>query len=452
MTRTKKKNNAALGISTDSLPIYQPNDQQNCFHRSDAKYKLIGGAMGGGKSKALCMEALSLSALINGNRGAIIRKSLTTLRRTTMVTFFQSLPGGSVREINKTEFRVTLNNGSEILFLDADESKDPLFDKLKSLELGWFAIDEASEVSKAAFQILVSRLRWKPAQGKYFGLLASNPEQCWIKEDFIDAPKPDHCYFPLLPKDNPYLPPEYIPNLRLIFDEVQQRKYIDGDWNIADDPMQIIPYTALKNCIATEEEIALLAGREAMGIDVAELGDDRTVFAYFNEAVCCNIESFRKLRVDEVSDLAKSRIIERRIDADMVGVDAVGNGAGVWGNLVGEGFNVQRIIAGASQVEVEPEEAGAGKFANLKSQMWWELRRDVLNPESGFKILNRQSLIQDLTAVRYTIESEKMVAVESKEKLNRRIGRSTDEGDACVIANWVRKTRSTQQYHWGFFR
>jgi hypothetical protein len=369
-----------------------------------------------------------------------------------MVTFFQALPPGSVREINKTEFRVTLNNGSEILFLDADESKDPLFDKLKSLELGWFAIDEASEVSKTAFQILVSRLRWKPAQGKYFGLLASNPEQCWIKEDFVDAPKQDHCYFPLLPKDNPHLPPEYIPNLRLIFDEVQQRKYIDGDWSIADDPMQIIPYTALKNCIASEEELALLAGKEALGIDVAELGNDCSVFAYFNEAVCYNIETFKKLRVDEVSEIAKSRIIERRIDADMVGVDAVGNGAGVWGNLVGEGFNVQRIIAGASQVPVEPEEAGAGRFANLKSQMWWDLRRDVLNPESGFRILNRQSLIQDLTAVRYTIEGEKMVSVESKEKLNRRIGRSTDEGDACVIANWVRKGRSTQQYNFGFLR
>ena len=84
--------------------------------------------------------------------------------------------------------------------------------------------------------------------------------------------------------------------------------------------------------------------------------------------------------------------------------------------------------------------------------MWWDLRRDVLNPESGFRILNRQSLIQDLTAVRYTIEGEKMVSVESKEKLNRRIGRSTDEGDACVIANWVRKGRSTQQYNFGFLR
>ena len=76
----------------------------------------------------------------------------------------------------------------------------------------------------------------------------------------------------------------------------------------------------------------------------------------------------------------------------------------------------------------------------------------MLNPENGFKIPNRQSLIQDLAAVRYSIEGEKTIAVEPKEKLKRRIGRSTDEGDACVIANWVRKTRIAEQYGFGFLK
>ncbi|MFI5250805.1 MAG: phage terminase large subunit [Bacteroidota bacterium] len=427
---------------------YVPTPSQNLLHDSNAKYRLIGGAMGGGKSKALCVEALRQSYTIPGNRGAILRKHYTTLRRTTMVTFFQTIPPEYIREYNKTEGRVTLTNDSEILFLDADESKDPLFEKLKSLELGWFAIDEASEIPRQAFQILVSRLRWKCSTGNYFGFLASNPEQSWLKEDFIDARKPDHQYIPALPKDNPYLPPEYVQNLRAIFDEHQQRKYIDGDWTISDDPLQIIPYAALKNCIATDEELATTNGKESLGIDVAELGDDQTVFAFFREGICYEIQTFKKLRVDEVAELAKNKILECSIDADRVGVDAVGNGAGVWGNLTGAGFNVQRIIAGASQVEGKDKQ----NFNNLKSQMWWELRKNVLDVESGFKIPNRQSLIQDLTAVRCTVEGEKKITVESKDRLKRRIGRSTDEGDALVIANWVRTPRSSDQYHFGILR
>ena len=118
--------------------------------------------MGGGKSKSICAEAIQLSLDIPGNRGAIVRKNLTTLKRTTMVTFFQTIPAELILEYNKTEQKVTFYNSSEILFLEADDAKDPLFEKLKSLELGWFAIDEASEVPRPAFHILVSRLRWKP--------------------------------------------------------------------------------------------------------------------------------------------------------------------------------------------------------------------------------------------------------------------------------------------------
>lgn len=425
---------------------YHPHQSQLWFHKSHAPYKLIGGAMGGGKSKSLCAEAINLSTEIPGNRGAIVRKNMTTLKRTTMVTFFQTLPPGLMEEFNKTEMRVKLANGSEILFLEADESKDAMFEKLKSLELGWFAIDEASEVPRQAFQILVSRLRWPAAQGRYTGLLASNPEQCWVKEDFIDSRKPGHRYFPALPRDNPSLPADYIKKLEDIFDENQRRKYIDGDWNVTDDPLQVIPYTALKNCIAPPAEMICLDGPESLGVDVAELGEDKSALAFFRGACCYEIQTYSKLRIDQLTEIVKQRIVERNIASENVGIDAVGTGAGLWGNLVGAGMDVQRIIAGAAEIPgIMPH-----KFTNLKSQLWWSLRMAVLDPDSGFRIPERQSLIQDLTAVRYTIEQERTIVMESKEHLRRRLGRSTDEGDACVIGNWVRMQNGGREYAWGY--
>ena len=422
----------------DFSKLYSPHASQAPFHSSPVRYKLIGGAMGGGKSAALCAEAIQLSLDIPGNRGAILRKNLTVLKRTTAITFFQVCPSELIADFNKTEMKVTLVNGSEILFLEADESKDRLFEKLKSLELGWWAIDEASEVSYNAFKVLASRLRWKASGGKYYGLLASNPEQCWVKEVFIDDVKENHGFFPALPKDNPSLPPDYIDNLKLIFDEVQQRKYIEGDWNVSDDPMQIIPYTALKNCIIEDDALVEETGIDSLGVDVAELGEDKTALAYMRNGYCFEVETFAKKRIDEVSQIIKARIIQRKIDADRVGIDAVGNGAGVWGNLTGDGMRVQRIISGEAPLETgEPFQ-----FANLKSQMWWTLRLDVLNPDSGFKIMKRQSLIQDITAPRYKIGQERKIIVEPKDDTKRRIGRSPDEGDALVICNWVRKRRT----------
>jgi len=427
---------------------YKPHATQLAFHKSNARYKLIGGAMGGGKSKALCAEAILLSHDIPGNRGAIIRKNMTTLRRTTMVTFFETIPQDMIAEYNRSEMRVVTREGSEILFLEADESKDPLFEKLKSLELGWFAIDEASEVPRAAFQILASRLRWKAAKGRYVGLLASNPEQCWVKEDFIDRKKTGHKYFPSLPRDNPNLPDDYLPRLREIFDEHQQRKYIDGDWNVTDDPLQVIPYSMLRNCVATKDELAAVEGEWALGVDVAELGDDKSVLCFFRGAACTEIEHYSRLRIDQLTAIVKQRIVEKDIASENIGVDAVGNGAGLWGNLVGAGFDARRIIAGAAEVpDVFPH-----SFANLKSQLWWAVRTAVMDPDSGFRIPDRAALIQDLTAVRYSIEQERTIAVESKDQLRRRLGRSPDEGDACVIANWVRQHLGERRYRFEYIR
>lgn len=394
--------------------------------------------MGGGKSAALCGEGIQLSLDIPGNRGAIIRRNRTTLKRTTLVTFFQVCPPELIKDYNQSELKITLINGSEILCIEADETKDPLFEKLKSLELGWYAIDEGSEVVKDAFAILGSRLRWKPARKRYYGLLASNPEQCWIKDDFIDRPVSGHGFFQALPKDNPFLPPDYIDNLKLIFDENQQRKYIDGDWNVTDDPLQIIPYTALKNCVATDEEIRAAGGIEYMGCDVAELGDDLSVFAFMRDGCCYELQDFKKKRIDEVSSLAKTRIVERGANAENVGIDAVGNGAGVWGNLTGDDFMVRRVIAGESPDEHVLSEF---QFANLKAQMWWQLRQDVLKPDTDFRIPNHQKLIQDLTAPRYRVASERKIEVESKDSLKKRLGRSPDYGEALVIANWMRHSR-----------
>ena len=48
---------------------YKPTDIQLNAHLSLTRYKLYGGAMGGGKTKWLCEEAKDLSLKYPGNRG-----------------------------------------------------------------------------------------------------------------------------------------------------------------------------------------------------------------------------------------------------------------------------------------------------------------------------------------------------------------------------------------------
>lgn len=426
----------------DFSAFYTPTSKQAEFHSCPSMYRLIGGAMGGGKSRAGCAEGIQLSLDIPGNRGVIVRKNLTVLKRTTMVTFFQVCPPELIKKYNRTDLIVTLVNGSEISFIEADKTKDPLFDKIKSLEIGWFFIDEANEVHEDAFKILCTRLRWSPANGSYFGNISSNPEDCWVKQRFVDTKNSNYAYIQSLPSDNPHLPKDYVDRMKEVLDDVQIQKYVYANWNVSDDPMRIIPYVQLHNILINEEDVtdvlSQVEGEEALAVDVAELGDDNTVLSHFRGSFLYQSKKYSKLLIPETTNIVRSEIISRGINHNQVGIDAIGVGAGVWGNLTSEGYRVRRLIAGeraSSEYQIDML-----SFSNAKSQWWWKMRRDIMDADSGLMIVNSKDLVADLLSIRYKIVSEKTIQVESKDAVKARISRSPDEGDAAVMANWVRNT------------
>lgn len=241
---------------------YVPTQTQSAFHRNASKFKLYGGAMAGGKSVALCAEVIRLCLAFPGNSVLLARKTLKDLKRTTMRTLSELMPSDIVESYNKTDGIITLRNGSEIILSDLEYP-----DKLKSLNLGAFAIDEASETNDDVFLMLSSRLRKNISGIRYFGLMASNPEPGWLKDRFIASKRPDHVYIQALTKDNPYLPQKYLEDLTKEFPLIWRQKYLEGSWNDfgsqvfkgewirASEGMNVvIKYTAIDPAISEDED------------------------------------------------------------------------------------------------------------------------------------------------------------------------------------------------------
>ncbi len=418
------------------------------------RYLLYGGAIRGGKSTVVLAIIILLAKVYPGSRWVVVRRDLQTIKRNTLPSFNRIAPRPFCGDINLSTMSVPCANGSEIIFMPESIATDRELNRFRGLEVNGFVLEEANELHEDTFNMCIQRAGpwgFEDAKDKppILILLTCNPSQGWVRTRFYNpfiagtlaAP---YYYLPAKIFDNPHIPPEYLESLKSLPPEVY-KIFVDGDWNIADDPLQVIPYRELHVRLAQPENLIDVEGELALGVDVGELGSDSTALAYWRGAALFEMELIRGKRTDEVSAVVQSRIVERSINPTRVGIDAVGVGAGVWGQLRGADLEVQRIIAGGGPVEFVAEDAVRAyelQFKNLKSQMWWQLRQDILTPESEIQILWKDSLIQDLTAVRYAIPREKMIVVEPKEETKKRIGRSPDEGDAAVIGNWVRGMRS----------
>jgi len=401
---------------------YQPKPKQVIAHKCRAKYMLFGGALGGGKSYFLCAEAIKNAMKFKGNRLVLVRKELSVLRRTTLVTFFSICPKEIIRSFNQTSLEVTFINDSKLLFLDANIAKDPMLQKIKGLEIGWFGIDEANEVSVEVYNMLKTRLRWvlpNKQKPRYEGRLTSNPEPCWLISTFIQSTNPDEVYIQSLTTDNYDENSEYVITLKEAFKDNPNflRKYLYADWSALDMINQLISSEVI---ISSAERIENGLEVTSMGIDVARYGDDKTVFTILKNGNIELIESYEQTSITEIVTRTIQLIHDYNIDPNYVGIDSVGVGAGVVDNLKSAGYDVIELQGGSKPEESQYEEAFLP--FNLRSQMYYELRRDMMNGQIGN--LTDETLKLELQSIQYEIYSDKKVKVISKEAIKKLLGRS----------------------------
>ena len=114
-------------------------------------------------------------------------------------------------------------------------------------------------------------------------------------------------------------------------------------------------------------------------------------------------------------------------------VDIIGIGAGVFDRLREQHLKVKAF--NASEGTDAKDTSGELRFLNKRAAAWWNLR-ELLDPASGptVAIPLDDRVIGDLTAPHWKPTSAGKIQVESKDEIRKRLGRSTDDGDAVVMA------------------
>lgn len=242
------------------IETYHPNSKQTLIHQSQATFKNMLGAFGSGKSRCGCEEGFKLSMSYPGNIGLVCRKDYTTLKDSTMKTWFEMVPLNSplVESWNQTTHDLYLKTPggkpSLIMFRGADE-----YQQFGSYELGWFFIDQAEQVKEEVFVMLQNRLRHQGV--KHCGIITPNPpsQYHWIHRIFEKQYKndPDYVSVHTSTYDNKEnLPGPYLERLEKMPDN-WKKMYLYGEYgfmaegdpvyadfrsetHVAKEPLQVI--------------------------------------------------------------------------------------------------------------------------------------------------------------------------------------------------------------------
>lgn len=227
------------------LGWFKPEPKQLAFLSCWDRDSCYAGGVGAGKTLSGGFKALMAALQWPGSKGLVARQTYRALEDTTKRVILDGddkppiIAPQLIAKRSNDENTVVLVNGSEILFRSFQDFN---MDKIKSLNLSWLYLDEATEATEKVWLSFVDRLRHPLGPRIAWGTTNPNGHD-WVWRKFhpdanagqIDsgvAGERPPVLFVAKSTDNPHLAPDYIARLRKMPKE-WQRRYVDASFDTA---------------------------------------------------------------------------------------------------------------------------------------------------------------------------------------------------------------------------
>lgn len=189
----------------------------------------------------------------------------------------------------------------------------------------------------------------------------------------------------------------------------------------------------------------------AIGCDVARFGHDMTVIYVIHGAEILTVERWSGQDTMKTAGRIIALALEYGLDrahGHRIAVDDTGVGGGVTDRLHELGWPSMAVNFGSAPTRLSSEE----KFANRRTELWWDLREWIRHEAALSPIPEdeRDIIRSDLAAPKYEQKSDGRIALEPKDDIRERTGRSPDDGDALALA--VSAQRAAPVYRWENWR
>lgn len=494
LTRLDKDKQEAVRLEAFSATKHikwlpNPGPQTDAYY-SKADILLYGGEPGGGKSELLLGLAFNCH-----KRSLIMRRQYTDLAGLTDAAL--RINGSRIGYSGSPPPSLRLEGDRIIEFGAAKTIGDEQHWQGRPHDLLGF--DEGSQFAYQQVRFLMGWLRHENPEQRCRVVIATNPplqsDGLWVKEMFAawlskihsNPAKPgelrwfitdeegkdrevpnsspvemggrmvrplSRTFIPASVDDNPYYAKG---NYRAQLDALTEpyRSILLGgfDATFKDAPNQVIPTQWILDAQSRwtpkpPEGIPMCN----IGVDASGGGDDPLVLAprydgWFAPLIEINGKS---IPLDAIGSFSAGIVIANRRDGALVTVDMGGGyGGSLYEHLVSNGIDV-RVYKGAESTNRRSRDGKIG-FTNKRGAAYWSFR-EALDPgqPGGSPIAlpyGDSKLLSDLATPTFS-PTPHGIKIETKEDVCKRLGRSTDRGDA-VVMSWFEGAREiTNALEW----
>jgi hypothetical protein len=189
----------------------------------------------------------------------------------------------------------------------------------------------------------------------------------------------------------------------------------------------------------------------SIGVDASGGGDDPLMLARRHDGWYAPLIEVpgKEIPVDRIGPFCAGIVVSHRRDDSLVVIDMGGGyGGSMHDHLKANHVEVQQYKGAEGTTKRSRD--GKLKFTNVRSAAYW-MFREALDPaqEGGSPIMlpDDPALVADLTAPTFE-PTPNGIRVEAKEKVVDRLGRSTDRGDAVIMAWWSGAKMPTHYHEW----
>lgn len=386
------------------------------------RYKLYHGGRAGGKSWGFADSALILGRQ-KKLRIACVREIQDSIKDSV-----HKLLSDRIRLFGLNDYRIMEDSiinqitGTEIIFKGLKDQNAKNIKSLEGIDICW--IEEGQTITRKSWEILDPTIR---KDGSEIWISMNRDEETdplW--KILATNPDDDTLVVKVNWYDNPFCPDEIKRQaLKCKSDDYDTYLHIwEGEPKSQGDKKLISSKSvrrAFSNVVRNDNSINPLI----IGVDVARFGDDKTAISRRKGRKAYKIKTYKGLdTVAVANELTHIILNEMPI---RVNIDAAVNGAGVVDILVDRGYGdiVRAVNFGSSAQNQE-------KYANRRAEMWDRIN-NWLNAEMPVSLIDADGILEDLTAPNKQYDKLGRLLLEKKEEIKKRLGRSTDVGDALAL-------------------